>query len=107
MHRVDAIPLLRTYQSVKSDYMEIFLSLLRGDKRIVHVTFGLFKILSKLQFVYSCLRPNTTCLEVQINHKYINLRFTYIGSLKYFLKILPGLLMIRYSGLFSNEVAIT
>lgn len=45
MHRVDAISLLRTYQSVKSDYMEIFLSLLRGDKGIVYVTFGLLKIL--------------------------------------------------------------
>lgn len=84
MHRVDAIPLLRTYQSVKSDYMEIFLSLLRGDKRIICVTFRLFKILSKLQFVYSSLRLNTTCFEVQIDHKYINSKFIYIGSLKYF-----------------------
>lgn len=88
VHRVDAIPLLRTYQSVKSDYMEIFLSL-RGDKRIVCVTFGLFKILSKQQFVYSSLRLNTTCFKVQINHKYINLKFRYIGPLKYLKKNLP------------------
>lgn len=75
--------------------MEIFLSLLRGDKRIVCVTFGLFKILSKLQFVYSPLRLNTTCFKVQINHKYINLKFRYIG---------PGWQIIRYSGLFSNKL---
>jgi len=84
VHRVDAIPLLRTCQSLKSDYMEIFLSFLRGDKKIVHVTFVLFKILSKMQFFYLSVRLNTTCFAVQINHKYINLKFTYIRSLKYF-----------------------
>lgn len=60
MHRVDAIPLSITCQSVKSDYMENVWSLLRGVKRIVCVTFRRFKILSKVQFVYSSVGLNTT-----------------------------------------------